>query len=192
MSDALRTVPGVRPRARGALWATAASGLVLCAALGQASGCASDPARGYVAASAFPADISSVAVPIFENETFHREVEFELADALVKEIERRTPYKVTAAARADSILVGTIRSVELRPLSRSRQTGLGEEVLLSVTVDFRWSDRRTDAVLAERRSFTAQGLFVPSRPSREPIEVGSFSAAEQLARDIVDAMQSRW
>lgn len=154
--------------------------------------CASDPTKGYAATTTFPADIQTVAVPIFVNETLVRDIEFELTDALVKEIERRTPYKVTSPIRADSIFTGRIVQVELDHLSRSRQTGLTEEATLSVTIDFEWKDLRTNTMLVERRSYAAHGLFVPARPTAEPIEIGQFAVAEQLARDIVNEMRSDW
>jgi hypothetical protein len=156
------------------------------------SGCASDPTQGYSANSIFPADVSSVAVPILENDTFHRDLEFELTDALIKEIEARTPYKVTTRARADTILTGRIRSVELDQLSKSRFTGLAEEVVVRMTIDFEWRDMRSDTTRVERRSFAGNGLFVPSNPTGERIEIGQIAAVQQLARDVVDEMQAAW
>ncbi|MHC5048305.1 MAG: LPS assembly lipoprotein LptE [Planctomycetota bacterium] len=70
------------------------------------SGCASDPTEGYAFASPYPEGMRTVAVNVFENDTYERGVEFEFADALVKEIEARTPYKVTSAKRARSELEG--------------------------------------------------------------------------------------
>ena len=100
------------------------------------AGCTSDPYSGYSAMSVFPDGISSVSVPIFKNETFVRDVEFELTDALIKEIEARSPYKVMSEARADTVLIGEIRKIELDQLSKSPLTGLSEEVIVSVTIDF--------------------------------------------------------
>lgn len=157
-----------------------------------AVGCASDPTEGYAAVSPFPRGISTVSVQIFENNTFDREIEFELADALIKQIEARTPYKVTSPTRADTILTGRVRSVQRDQLSKSRLTGLSEEVVLSVTIDFQWRDLRTDDRLAERWSFSGHGLFVPSRPTSEPLELGQFAVVQQLARDIVAEMRSDW
>jgi hypothetical protein len=119
-------------------------------------------------------------------------VEFELADALIKEIEARTPYKVTSAKRADTILTGRISGIEREQLSKSRTTGLSEEVTYAVTIDLNWRDRRTGESLLELRSFTADSLFVPSGPTGEPIELGEFGAVERLARDIVSQMQADW
>jgi hypothetical protein len=157
-----------------------------------ASGCASDPTVGYAAVSPFPTSIESVAVPIVENDTFIRGIEFELTDALIKEIESRTPYKVTGRDRADSILLGRITSVRLDQLSKSRLTGLSEEVIVSVTIDFQWRDLRTDASLVERDAFSSPGLFTPSNPAGERIELGEFAAVQRLARDIVDEMRAAW
>jgi hypothetical protein len=155
-------------------------------------GCASDPSQGYAAGSLHPKDVATVAVHIFENETFERSVEFELADVLVKEIEARTPMKVVPDRRADSILTGRVRSVRRELLSRSRQTGLSEEIMVSITIDFTWRDVRSDRVLVERQFFSGHGLFVPSRPTGEPIELGRFTAVQQLARDLVEEMRAEW
>lgn len=163
----------------------------LCA-FGVHGGCASDPTQGYAAGTVFRSDVSSVAVPIFTNDTFHRDVEFLLTDAVIKEIERRTPYKVAPEIRADTILTGEIRQVVLQPLSKSHFTGLTEELIVRVVIDFQWTDLRTNARLVERRSFEGSGLAVPSAPTGEALEIGEFAVVQLLARDIVDEMQAEW
>lgn len=161
-------------------------------ALAAAAGCASDPTRGYAVTSTFPPEVSTVAVSVFENDTYERDLQFELTDALIKEIEARTPYKVTSAGRADTILTGRISNVRRRQLSKSRFTGLSEEVAFRVTIDMEWRDLRTGEPLLELKSFSADSLFVPSRPSLEPIEIGEFGAVQALARDIVAEMRADW
>lgn len=156
------------------------------------AGCAKDPSQGYVAGSVFRADVATIAVPIFENDTFHRDIEFLLTDAIIKEIERRTPYKVAPEIRADTILTGQVRRVVLQPISKSRTTGLTEELLVRVSVDFEWVDLRDDSRLVVRRSFEGTGLTVPSPPTGEPLEIGQFAVIQQLARNIVDEMQAEW
>ena len=156
------------------------------------SGCTSDPTRGYSARSVFPEGITSVSVPIFRNDTFVRDVEFALTDALIKEIESRSPYKVMAQARADTVLIGEIRKIELDQLSKSPLTGLSEEVIVSVTIDFEWKDLRTGRPIIVRKNFTGYGLFVPSQPTGESIELGRFAAIQHLARDLVNELQAPW
>ncbi len=156
------------------------------------SGCASDPTQGYSFASPYDENVRTVAVDVFDNDTYEQGVEFELTDALVKEIEARTPYKVTSASRADTILTGRIRRIERTQLSKSQLTGLSEEVTVSVTIDVHWRDLRTGQPLLALESFTGHGLFVPSRPTGEPIELGEFAAVQALARDVVGEMRADW
>lgn len=166
--------------------------MCIAALSGVLYGCSSDPTRGYSATSIYPRNISTIAIPIFSSESYTRNIEFQLTDALIKEVEARTPYKVVPAGRADTILLGQIKVVDLDQLSKSRTTGLSEEVIVSVTIDFQWKDQRSGKPLLERKGFTSNALFVPSRPSAEPIELGQFSVVQQLARDIVSQLQAEW
>jgi hypothetical protein len=156
------------------------------------AGCASDPTQGYSTTDVFPEHIKTIAVPILGNTTFIRGVEFDLTDALIKEIEARTPYHVTTQARADSILVANIQEVELDQISKSRLTGLGEEVLVKITIDFSWRDLLNDTTLVERKSFTGQRLFVPSNPTGERVELGRMATVQMLAQDVVGTMRAGW
>ena len=166
--------------------------LVLTAAMSLLSGCASDPTLGYSSESTFPKDVATVAVPIFDNTTLARDVEYDLTDALIKEVQARTPYQIVGRGRADTELLGRITDVTLDQISKSRITGLGEEVILSVTIDFQWKDLRSDRTIVERKAFTGNALFVPSTPSGESMEIGRFAVVQRLARDIVAEMRSDW
>ena len=155
-------------------------------------GCGGPPEAGYTTRSIYDESIATVAVPIFENESFVRDVEFELTDAFIKELQARTPYRIAASRRADTLFVGTIRRVELRSLSKSPDTGLSSEQILSVTVDFRWEDLRSGRLLVGREEFESGALFRPSSPAGEPIEVGQYGVVQDLARDMVSEMQAAW
>lgn len=155
-------------------------------------GCASDPREGYAAQNPYSSRYRSVAVPIFRNRSFIRDFEFDLADALVKQISSTTPMRVTGETTADTILRGTITDISLTELSRERRTGRANEMLFRVTVDFEWTDLRTGEPIAARNGLMTSALFVPSRPAQEPIALGRLQAAQQMARDLVDQMQSSW
>ncbi len=125
-----------------------------------------------------------------------RNISFWITDALIKELEARTPYKVASEASADSLLEGTIAGVELVTISKSRETGLNQEVLVVVKIDFSWRDLRTGEPMMERTGFTADAVFTPSGTSSqqpgEPIELGEFAVVQQIAEDIVDEMRNDW
>lgn len=157
-----------------------------------AASCASDPTRGYAFESSFNSDIRTVHVPIFENPTFARGVEIELTDAVIKEIQRVTPWTVVAAESAQTSLTGRITEAELRRLSTGRDTGIAQELAYSVTVEFEWKDNRTGRVLTARRGFRASDTFIPARGVGERIEHGQRGAVQRLARDIVAELRSNW
>ncbi len=147
---------------------------------------------GYSSKELYPTEIHTVAVPIFENRTFYRGVEFELAEAMVKQVESRTPYKVVAPGTAQTILEGTITDIEQTQLSRRRPGGLPQELELTVTVDFVWKDLGKGGVLKDRRGFQAVGRYIPTAGIGEPFETAQHDAVERLARDIVSTMRTDW
>ncbi|MFM7259890.1 MAG: LPS assembly lipoprotein LptE [bacterium] len=160
--------------------------------LGALGGCASDPTKGYASVSPYPTKYQSVAAPIFRNQSYMRGFELDLADALVKEIESSTPYKVRSEASADTVLRGTLTSIDLVELSKDPSTGLANEMMVRVRADFEWVDLRSGERIVAKQGIESSALFVPSYPAREPLELGRFAAVQQLARDLVGAMQSKW
>ncbi|MFM7134383.1 MAG: LptE family protein [Planctomycetota bacterium] len=169
-------------------------GAVLAAAalVALPGGCASTPSEGYAAASPFPSKYRTIALPIFRNRSYQRNFEFDLAEALLKEVESSTPYRVVSEASADTALRGTITAVDLVPLSKDPSTGLVGEMMVRVRADFEWIDLRSGDRIVGREGVEASALFVPSYPAREPLELGRFAAVEGLARELVSAMQSNW
>jgi hypothetical protein len=159
---------------------------------GLAGGCSADPREGWSSASAWPTAYRTVAVPVFGNRTFARELDTQLTEAVVKQFEATTPYKVVGQGVADTMLRGTITEVQLREISKSVITGLGEEVALRVTLDYEWLDLRTGEPLAARNGYVGTAVFIPSRPTQEPLELAGFEVVQQLAREIVDSLQGEW
>ncbi len=147
---------------------------------------------GYSSKELFPTQYQTVASPSFENRTFYRGIEFELAEALVKQVESRTPYKVVAPGVAQTILEGTITEVEQTQLSRRRPGGVPQEVELTITIDFIWKDLSSGEVIADRRGFVSVGRYVPTSGIGEPFEIAQHQAVQRLADDIVSAMRSDW
>ncbi len=157
-----------------------------------AAGCSSDPARGYAFAEPYDAGVRTVGVPIFENRTFARGTELALTEAVIKQIQQQTPWRVVAADRADTVLEGAITDAQIDTLSTSRRSGLVEEQAYTLTVRFAWRDNRTGQTRVVRENFSAVGVFAPARGVGERLEVGQRDAIDELARDIVAGMRSDW
>lgn len=166
-----------------------------CLAAGAAlAGCTSGPdqAGGYAVRNRYPKEYRTIAVNVFRNDTYDRPLNGQLTEAIIKEVQATTPYRISSESRADTVLRGTVRRREVRELSKSRSTGLSEEMLYEVTVDWEWVDQRTGKVIVARNGFSGSALFVPSRPSSEPTEIGRLAVVQNLATDIVANMQANW
>jgi hypothetical protein len=147
---------------------------------------------GYSTQELFPDEYRSVAVPIFDNRTFYRGMEFDLTEAVVKELQQRTPYAVLDAGLADSLLTGTITHVDSRQLSRTDDAGLPQEIELTVSIDFTWTDQRSGRPIVERRGFSSVGRYVPTQPVGQRQNQGRQAAVQRLARDLVSTLRGDW
>jgi hypothetical protein len=176
----------IRPHRLGSwriwLWATLALG----------SGCSSDPSTGYSFTSTYRTDVQTIAVPIFDNTTFSHDLEVALTDAIVKEIHRSTPWRVTTIDQAQTTLDGAITRVDLRKLSRQSESGLVLEQAVEISVSFEWKRNTSGEVLVARRNFRSSDEFTPSQGAQERLELGERAAIDRLARDIVAELRSSW
>lgn len=160
--------------------------------VGTLSGCSGDPTNGYAFASAYDQSIRTVAVPIFDNPTFEHGIEFQLTEAIVKEIHRSTPWRVVNRERAQTELAGSITSADLRVLGTDSETGLIEQYAYDLGVTFEFKDRRDGRVILARSNFRAAESFVPDRLAGERVESGQRATIDQLARDIVAELRTDW
>ena len=114
------------------------------------SGCA---AYRFGPASLFRNDIRTVYIPIVRNDTFRHDLGVRLDEALVKEVERRTFYKVTGDPNADS-------TFDCRIVNKSKR------VLTETDTD---DPRALDAVIAVRADWTSRnGEMLMQNSDRRP------------------------
>ena len=152
------------------------------------TGCGSD--GGYHWGGLYRQDVSTVAVPIFTSKDFHRDVEFEVSQALVTKIEEFTPYKVTSRDKADTILEGEIVSIQPLTLTLDPNTNTPQEQDYSIICNFTWKDLRTGKILVSRQNFEQTSTYFGILG--EDQYVASQDAAERLALGIVHEMQAAW
>lgn len=180
--------PGPRPHRR-----LVSAGL-LAAVLGPCLGCA-----GYQvgADTLYRPDIRTVYVPIFESNSFRRDLGERLTEAVVKEIELKTPYKVVSDLSADSILTGRIVTDQKRVLAENvNDWPIDTELAYGVQVA--WRDRRGTPIgppvniplFPSALSISQSTHFVPE--SGQSITVAQLTAIDQLAEQIVAQMETPW
>jgi hypothetical protein len=143
----------------------------------------------YSNTALIPRDINTVAVVIFQNDTFYRGFEFELSRALVEEIERKTHLKVVERDRADTLLTGRITDAYERVLVED-QADQPTEKQITVVIDFRWEDLRSGQVIVSRSNFRQTAEYVI--PAGETLSAARNEAFIDLAERIVEQMEGGW
>lgn len=147
--------------------------------------------------SLYPPDIHTVYVPVFESESFRRNLGERLTEAVIKQIELDTPFKVVGTPQADSVLAGRIVADSKHVLIEDR-FDQPRDLETRLRVQVRWLDRKGDLIgqpqafdlPAEVLELSAQGVLVP--------EFGQSGATSQqeaigkLARQIVAQLQVPW
>lgn len=167
---------------------------LLLALLAAISGCA-----GYQigAQSLYPCHIQTVYVPIFESHSFRRNLGERLTEAVMKEIELKTPYKVVGTPSADSILSGKIvtdskRMLVPTPAGDPRQLEMGFQVLV------KWVDRSGKVlrdggcVPLDDPSVNVQATAKVVAEVGQSIASGQQQAIQRAAEQIVALMEAPW
>jgi hypothetical protein len=135
-------------------------------------------------------------VPVFESDSFRRYMGERLTEAVAKEIERSTPYKVVGADEADSVLLGRLGPDTKKVLV---ETGTDEprQLQINYSVQIRWLTRDQQVLRAETIDLPADLVNVGQSSDFVP-EVGqtyatqSQDAIQRLARQIVHLMEAPW
>ena len=97
---------------------------------------------GYTTEPNYDADIRTVYVPIFQNVTFDRQLEFDLTRAVIREIEAKTPFKVVSSCeKADTELIGKIVNTR-KNIVLFNQIGEVREAEALMGVELVWRDLR--------------------------------------------------
>jgi hypothetical protein len=124
---------------------------------------------GYSTRPNYDPTIRTVHVPIFKNATFWRGLEFELTEAVVREIQAKTPYRVEACAEdADTELTGVIVNYTKNILNRNQLNEVREaETVLAVEVV--WRDCRSGEILSQPRPAGMATGGVPTWDPGQPI-----------------------
>jgi hypothetical protein len=178
------------------------------------SGCAWDGQLdflGYTTRPMYDCSIRTVRVPIFGNKSYQRDIEFQLTQAVVREIQVKTPYRVVQDRQAaDTELIGTIVSVA-KNVVNINQLGETRQAEITIGVELVWRDLRTgrtnQLLSKDVRPGEAPVVSAPGAPSPPVLvqdksnyipEVGGTNAAaltdvcNRLAVQIVSMMEKPW
>ncbi len=150
---------------------------------------------GYSIRPPYDKTIKTVYVPVFKSITFRRDVNFMLTDLVIKEIERRTPYKVVQKPEeADTVLEGTVNFTEKNVVVES-PFNLPRQLTATMIVLATWTDNTVDrndkehppsppAPIAETFNFYPE--------IGETSEAAFYRCCEKLATQVVNMMEQPW
>ncbi len=147
--------------------------------------------------SLYAPDITTVYVPMIESDSYRRDLGERLTEAVVKEIQLKTPYTVVDTPNADSILSARLLGDARRVLAenafddpRVSETDLKAEVT--------WLNRRRLPIAPAQTLAIPSELIAIGQTSNLIPEIGQSvatsqqQAIERLAQQIVSTMEAPW
>lgn len=142
-------------------------------------------------------DVATVYVPMIESDSFRRDLGERLTEAVIKEIELKTPYKVVGTPDADSILQARLMG-ERKLLEFENQNDDPRALEYNLTAQVTWLNRRRQP-LAPVNSIPLPADFIPITQTATMLpEPGQSDASAQqqaiqrLAEQIVATMEEPW
>jgi hypothetical protein len=136
-------------------------------------------------------------VPIAQSESFRRYLGERVTEAVVKEIELRTPYKVVDSEAADSVLNVRLVSESKRVINNNRFSE-PRDIETDFFIQTSWVDRRGDIIMSHEDipagpllvNIGQQANFVPE--GGHSLATAQQEAIDKLAQQIVGQMELAW
>lgn len=159
--------------------------------------------------SLYRPDICTVHVPVFQSESLRDRLGERLTEAVVKEIEMRTPYKVVCLEDADSVLSGAIVS-DVKRVTAETVNDDARNITTEFQVHTRWVSRNGTTLMQSSETpfvscdarvnansappwdlrVSADSAFIPE--AGQSLATAQQLAIERIARDIVSQMEIPW
>jgi len=142
-----------------------------------------------------PANVKTIAIPTFKNETNTYRIEQMLTASVVREFTTRTHYHILngsnendASEAADATLRGTVLSTSASPLTYNSSTGQAASVLIVVSMKVSLSDRQ-GKVIYQNPSYLFREQYEVSQDLASFFEEDS-PAFRRLSRDFARTLVS--
>ena len=144
---------------------------------------------GYSTKSLISRKVNSIYVPVFDNITFRRGLEFDLTKAVKDEIMSKTNLRIVQKNSADTILYGKIKDVTEGILTQDITDNIIES-RITIYVDIKLVDRRTGRTMISKSDLKQSAEFIVKRG--ETIESAADEGLVDLAEIIVNHLEEKW
>ena len=138
--------------------------------------------------AALPPNIQTIAIPGFVSQSRTFRVEQLLTDAVVREFDTRTQFRIVHNDRedADAILKGTVLSASSTPLAYDSVTGRAASALVTISVQITLTDRQ-GKVIFQNPSYLFHDQYEISRDLNSFFEEES-PAVDRMSRDFAHTL----
>jgi len=142
-------------------------------------------------------DVTTVYVPLIESDSFRRDLGERLTEAVVKEIELSTPFKVVGTPDADSILSARLVRATKRVTTENRNDD-PRALEINMGAEITWLNRRREPLRDPRTIIFPPELLPIGNTATLIPEAGQSVATSQqralqrLAQQIVSTMEEPW
>lgn len=147
--------------------------------------------------SLYAPDVATVYVPMIESFSYRRDLGERLTEAVIKEIQIKTPFTVVNTPNADSILSARILDDDRRTLAENAfdDPRVSETSILAKVT---WVNRRRQPIIAPQTlalpvdliDISADSTLLPE--SGQTVATSQQQAIERLAQQIVSLMEEPW
>jgi len=153
---------------------------------------ATEAGCGYSIRAPYDTSVRTVYVPVFRSLSFRRDVQLQLTELTIKEIEKRTSYKVVGTLEeGDTILEGTVNYAD-KNIVVENPDNLPRQLTAMVSASVNWihnppldyERNRAPTVVAETVNFAPE--------VGETAMVAFYRTCQNLATQIVDMMEVAW
>jgi len=138
--------------------------------------------------TALAPDVHTIAIPEFVSQSREFRVEQLLTDAVIREFNTRTRFKVLSNPHedADVVLKGTVLSASSTPLAYDSQTGRAASALVTVSMQVTLTDRK-GKILFQNPSYLFHDQYEISRDVSTFFQEES-PAMNRLSRDFAHTL----
>ena len=143
----------------------------------------------YTSKPMHPENIRTIHLPIFDNRTFRRTLEFDLTRAIKTELLHKSDFRLADRESADTELSGEIVDIRENVLLEDLNDDT-VQTSVTVTVDLIWRDLRTGRILLNRKGFSDTAELTMVRG--ENIGTATEEAFRDLAERVVDLLEEDW
>jgi len=146
---------------------------------------------GFRGGGGFPADIRTIFIAPFDNQTAQFDLERQLYQQLASNLPKQLGIRVAPEANADAVLKGRITRYDDVQGNYRTQPGQNPQVLtneVQISISAQLIDVKRNLIIWETNGLTGRGSYKPS----ESDQIGQAEAVKNLVEQVIDGAQSQW